>query len=151
MVKTFTGPAPDASVSWTAEWCQADIGAANGHGNARSVARVQSIITNGGEVDDIRLLSPETIELIFNEQSNGVDLVLGMPVRFGIGYGLPSEFLPVPADARICFWGGWGGSLVINDLDHRMTITYMMNRMEAGLVGDERGFALIAAALAAVA
>ena len=32
MVKTFTGPAPDASVSWTSEWRQADIGAANGHG-----------------------------------------------------------------------------------------------------------------------
>lgn len=151
MVKTFTGPAPDASVAWTSEWRQADIGAANGHGNARSVARAQSVITNGGEVDGIRLLSPKTIDLIFDEQANGTDLVLGVPARFGIGYGLPNEMMPVPPDSRLCFWGGWGGSMVINDLDHRMTITYMMNRMEAGLVGDTRGFELIMAAMLAVA
>ncbi|MCU1360118.1 MAG: putative lactone hydrolase [Ilumatobacteraceae bacterium] len=151
MIKTFTGPAPDATVSWTPEWRQADIGAANGHGNARSVARVQSIITNGGQVDGVRLLSPATIDMIFDEQANGTDLVLGIPVRFGIGYGLPSSSLPVPADMRLCYWGGWGGSVVVNDLDHRMTVTYMMNRMETGLVGDARGFDLLAAALAAVA
>jgi CubicO group peptidase (beta-lactamase class C family) len=151
MVKTFTGPAPAAEVSWTSEWRQADIGAANGHGNARSVARVQSLISNGGEVDGIRLLRPETIELIFREQANGTDLVLGIPARFGIGYGLPSESMPVPADAKICYWGGWGGSIVVNDLDHRMTVTYMMNRMDAGLVGDTRGFALLLAAAEAVA
>ncbi len=150
MVKTFTGPAPDASVSWTSEWRQADIGAANGHGNARSVARAQSVITNGGEVDGVRLLSPKTIDLIFDQQANGTDLVLGVPTRFGIGYGLPNEMMPVPPDTRLCFWGGWGGSLVVNDLDHRMTITYMMNRMEGGLVGDTRGFDLIMAAMAAV-
>ncbi len=147
MVKTFTGPSPDASVSWTPEWRQADIGAANGHGNARSVARVQSVISNGGQVDGISLLSPRTIDLIFDEQANGVDLVLGVASRFGIGYGLPNELMPVPPDSRICFWGGWGGSLVINDLDHHTTVTYMMNRMEGGLVGDVRGFELVIAAL----
>ena len=150
MVKTFTGPSPDASVSWTPEWRQADIGAANGHGNARSVARVQSVISNGGQVDGISLLSPDTIDLIFDEQANGVDLVLGVASRFGIGYGLPNELMPVPPDSRICFWGGWGGSLVVNDLDHRATVTYMMNRMEGGLVGDVRGFELVIAALSAV-
>ena len=150
LVKTFTGPAPDASVAWTPEWRQADIGAANGHGNARSVARVQSVITNGGAVDGVQLLSEKTIDLIFQEQASGVDQVLMVPCRFGIGYGIPSAMLPLPLDARVCFWGGWGGSMVINDLDHHMTITYMMNRMEAGLVGDTRGFDLIAAAMAVV-
>jgi CubicO group peptidase (beta-lactamase class C family) len=149
MVKTFTGPAPDASVAWTSEWRQADIGAANGHGNARSVAKVQAAVSNGGIAGGTRLLSQDTIDLIFDEQSNGMDLVLGVPVRFGIGYALPNEMMPVPADSRLCFWGGWGGSIVINDLDHRMTLAYMMNRMEAGLVGDTRGFELIIAAMTA--
>jgi CubicO group peptidase (beta-lactamase class C family) len=151
MIKTFTGPAPDATVAWTSEWRQADIGAANGHGNARSVARAQSIVSNGGEVDGVRLLSPKTIELIFDQQASGTDLVLGIPVSFGIGYGLSGDMLPVEFDSKLCFWGGWGGSMVVNDLDHRMTITYMMNRMEGGLVGDTRGFDLIMAAMAAVA
>ncbi len=151
LVKTFTGPAPDATECWTSEWRQADIGAANGHGNARSVARVQSLITNGGEVDGVRLLSPATIDRIFDVQIDNVDIVLGVPQRFGLGYGLPCEGMPFAMDAKLCFWGGWGGSMVINDIDHGMTVTYMMNRMEAGLVGDMRGFDLIAAAFAAVA
>jgi CubicO group peptidase (beta-lactamase class C family) len=50
----------------------------------------------------------------------------------------------------VCFWGGWGGSAIIVDLDHRMTIAYVMNRMEGGLLGDARGEGLIRAAYAAV-
>ncbi|MBI2766387.1 MAG: beta-lactamase family protein [Chloroflexi bacterium] len=151
-VKTFTGPAPDASVAWTEAWRRAEIGAANGHGNARSVARAQSVVANGGEVDGVRLLSPKTIDLIFQEQANGMDLVLGVPARFGIGYGLPDAvtFPYLLQDGRICFWGGWGGSLIIVDCDRRMTVSYMMNRMEAGVVGDPRGEGLVRAAYAAV-
>jgi CubicO group peptidase (beta-lactamase class C family) len=138
-VKTFMGPAPDASDANTAAWRRADIGAANGHGNARSVARILSVISRGGEVDGIRLLQPETIELIFREQSDGIDLVLGVPLRFGIGYGLPvPATLPYVPDEKICFWGGWGGSVIIMDVGRRMTIAYMMNKMGPGIIGSDR-------------
>ena len=40
-------------------------------------------------LDGVRLLGPDTIELIFQEQAHGTDLVLGVPLRWGIGYGLP--------------------------------------------------------------
>lgn len=148
--KTFTGPAPDATVAWTEGWRRAEIGAANGHGNARSVARVQSVLACGGEVRGRRFLSPETCELALREQSNGIDLVLGVPLRFGIGYGLASPTVPYIPSGRSCFWGGWGGSLILIDLDHRMTIAYVMNRMEAGLVGDFRGEAMVNAVYAEV-
>jgi CubicO group peptidase (beta-lactamase class C family) len=152
MVKTFTGPLPDASVSWTPEWRRAQIGAANGHGNARSVARIQAVVANGGEVDGVRLLTPDTIDLIFREQSNGVDLVLGTPLRFGIGYSLPQpDSFPYIPEGRICFWGGWGGSMIVIDLDRRVTISYMMNKMAGGLVGNTTSAALITAAYAALA
>lgn len=150
-VKTFTGPAPSADVAWTAEWRQADIGAANGHGNARSIALLQSIVSNGGVgPDGTKYLSPATIDQVFREQSNGVDQVLGLPVRFGIGYALPSESSPhLPPDRTICYWGGWGGSSIVNVLDRNMTVAYMMNRMAEGLLGDPRGFGLVSAALEA--
>lgn len=152
VVKTFTGPAPDASEAWTSEWRQADIGAANGHGNARSVALAQSAISNGGVVNGMRLLSHDAIDQIFRVQSDGPDHVLMMPVRFGIGFGLPNETVPhLPAGRKVCFWGGWGGSAVVNDIDNGMTVTYMMNRMAEGLLGDDRGFSLIRAAFDAVA
>jgi CubicO group peptidase (beta-lactamase class C family) len=152
VVKTFTGPAPSADVAWTPEWRAADIGAANGHGNARSIALLQSIVGNGGVgPDGERYLSGDTIEQVFREQSHGVDLVLGLPVRFGIGYALPNESAPfLPPDRRICYWGGWGGSSIVNVCDRNMTVAYMMNRMEEGLLGDARGFDLVSAAIAAV-
>jgi CubicO group peptidase (beta-lactamase class C family) len=151
VVKTFTGPPADAAAANTAAWRLADIGAANGHGNARSVARILSVISRGGEVDGVRLLRPETIELIFREQSNGVDLVLGVPMRFGIGYGLPQlDTLPYVPDEKICFWGGWGGSVIIMDLDRRMTISYMMNRMGPGIIGSDRSEQYVRASYEAV-
>ncbi len=150
VVKTFTGPAPGAEASWTKEWRQADIGAANGHGNARSLAIAQSAITNGGVINGTKLLSQDTIEQIFRVQSDGPDLVLMMPVKFGIGYGLPNETYPFLQDRRICLWGGWGGSVIINDVDNGMTITYVMNRMADGLLGDVRGQSLAVAAFEAI-
>jgi CubicO group peptidase (beta-lactamase class C family) len=146
-MRTFLGPPVDALAALTPEWRQADIGAANGHGNARSVALAQSAMSHGGVANGVKLLSPDTIEIVFREQAHNLDLVLMQPLRFGIGYGLPEPttypFLPV--DGKVCFWGGWGGSFVINDLDHGFTFAYMMNRMEPELTGDPRGSGLIEA------
>ena len=148
--KTMTGPVPDAAAANTSDWRGADMGACNGHGNARSVARIMSALALGGEVDGIRLLSQKTIDVIFDEQSNGVDLVLGVPLRFGIGYGLPIlETVPYLPDERICFWGGWGGSVIVMDLDRRMTISYMMNKMGPGVIGSDRSEAYVRAAYSA--
>jgi CubicO group peptidase (beta-lactamase class C family) len=138
-VKTLTGPLVPAEVANTPGWRRADIGAANGHANARSVARIMSVVARGGEVDGVRLLSQDTIDLIFREQQNGIDLVLGVPLRFGIGYGLPQlDILPWIPDERICYWGGWGGSMIVMDVGRRMTISYMMNKMGPGIVGSDR-------------
>ena len=150
-VKTFTGPTPNAEDANTPGWRNADIGAANGHANARSVARVMSVIPRGGEVDGIKLLSPQTIDLIFREQSNGIDLVLGVPLRFGIGYGLPlADTIPYIPDGKICFWGGWGGSVIAVDLGRRMTISYTMNKMGAGVIGSDRAEQYVRAIYAAL-
>ena len=116
---------PGRNTSWTEGWRRADIGAANGHGNARSVARLQSAVACGGEVDGVRLLSPQTIDRIFEVQSDGIDLVIGIPLKFGVGYSLLPE-------GRVCAWGGYGGSLVIIDVDRRMTFAYVMNKMAPG-------------------
>ena len=76
--------------------------------------------------------------------------MLGVPIRFGIGYGLPSPETPILTDHRACFWGGWGGSVIAVDMDAHLTVAYMMNKMGTGLVGDDRGIGLVMAAQAAV-
>jgi len=153
MVKTFTGPPLPAATANTAAWRRADIGACNGHGNAASVARILSAISLGGSAGGVRLLSGKTIDLIFQQQSSGVDRVLGIPLRWGIGFGLPqpSAVASLPDEDRICFWGGWGGSMIIMDLGRRMTISYMMNRMAPGIIGSTRSEAYLSAIYRAMA
>jgi CubicO group peptidase (beta-lactamase class C family) len=140
MVKTFTGPAPDPAVANTDAWRAADIGAANGHANARALARILSVISLGGSVGGVRLLRPETIEKIFEVQVEGPDLVLALhPVKWGLGFGLPlPESIPFVPDEKICFWGGWGGSWETMNPDRRTTIAYVMNKMGPGIEGSER-------------
>jgi CubicO group peptidase (beta-lactamase class C family) len=142
MRKTFHATPTDAETVEAADtiaWRRADMGAVNGHGNARSIARALSPISLGGKANGVQLLSPATIDLIFQEQANGIDRVLGVPLRWGIGFGLPQpETFPYIPDERICFWGGWGGSMIVMNPDRRTTFAYVMNKMGQGLSGSER-------------
>jgi CubicO group peptidase (beta-lactamase class C family) len=144
--KTFTGPVADAGAANTPAWRRAELGALNGHGNARSVARILRVLALGGAAGGVRLLSPDAIGLIFDEQSHGPDLVLGVPLRFGIGYALPeTETVPYIPQGRACYWGGWGGSVILMDLDARTTMSYMMNKMGPGIIGSDRSEAYVRA------
>lgn len=146
-IRTFLSAPIDAAMTRNAWWRRAEIPAANGHGNARSVAAAQSVVAGRGEARGVRLLSEGTCRRIFEVQSDGVDLVLGVPLRFGMGYGLSSETMPIGPEA--CFWGGYGGSLVVMDQASGLTVAYVMNRMEAGIVGDARGASILQAAVTA--
>ncbi|WP_072802903.1 serine hydrolase domain-containing protein [Rhodococcoides yunnanense] len=152
MMRTMTGPVPDANAANTIEWRRADLGALNGHSNARALVRTMSVISRGGTVDGVSLLSEKTIDHIFEEQARGRDLVLGVPLRWGIGYGLPEPAtLPYIPDERICFWGGWGGSLTIMLPEQKMTISYIMNKMARGSIGSDRSAVYVRRILEAVA
>jgi CubicO group peptidase (beta-lactamase class C family) len=63
-------------------------------------------------------------------------------VRLGIGFGINGDEVPISPNPRACYWGGWGGSVVLNDLDARMTFAYAMNRMGQGIDLDVRGVGL---------
>ena len=97
------------------------------------------------------LLPKKTIDRIFDVQAAGRDLVLGIGVTFGVGYGLNSPRNPISPNARVCYWGGWGGSLVVNDVDAGFTLAYVMNRMGEGTVGDDRAHTLLRALYAELA
>ena len=132
-----------AEESFTIPWRRAEIPAAGGHGNARSVALAQCAVSAGGSAQGIDLLSPQIVDRIFDVQAAGRDLVLGIGVTFGVGYGLNSPRAPISPNARVCYWGGWGGSLVVNDVDAGFTMAYVMNRMGEGTVGDDRAHAIL--------
>lgn len=138
--KTMRNPALDIAIANTPTWRKADLGAASGFGNARGVARIMSAVSLGGTVDGLELLSEETVELIFEEQVKGIDLATGERLHRGVGFALTGKdtstsWIP---EGKICFWGGLGGSIVIMDVKRRMTIAYVMNKMEMVGLGNYR-------------
>ncbi len=149
--RTFANPGVDATEPRKRAWRAAEIPAANGQGNARSIVRAQTAMANGGKAFGKTIMSEAGTKRIFDKQTEGVDLVLGLPVSFGMGYGLNSASTPVSPNANTAFWGGYGGSSVIIDQDARLCFSYVMNRMESGLLGDPRGFGLAAAMYMSVA
>lgn len=124
------------------EWREAELPAANGHGNARALARVAGALARGGEIDGRRLLGASPLERALEQQHYATDLVLGVPVRWSLGFALVSREMPLSPNRRTLFWGGWGGSLVVVDLDAHLGFAYAMNRMASGTLGDARGFGL---------
>ena len=138
-------PVLRAEQSWEIPWRRAELPAVNGHGNARGVALAQSVVSCGGTARGVDLLTPAVVERIFDVQAAGRDLVLGIGVTFGVGYGLNSPRNPISPNARVCYWGGWGGSLVVNDVDAGITMAFVMNRMGQGTVGDDRAHGILRA------
>jgi CubicO group peptidase (beta-lactamase class C family) len=139
LIPTITNPLLNMDDCNGAAWRGVSVAGANGHGNARSIARAQAVVSHGGELDGVRLLSAGTIERIFDVQADGLDKVLLTPMRFGIGYALPQPAsAPAVPAGRVCWWTGYGGAIVVNDLEHRASVAYAMNRMENHFVSSAR-------------
>ncbi len=134
-------PPLEVSETRTRAWRGAEIPAAGGTGNARSVAEVQSLLANGGVAKGKRILSEAGCRKALELQIEGPDLILGIPARFGMGFGLAGGAVPLPNPNTI-YWGGYGGSLVIIDMDARTTFAYAMNKMAGTTTGDMRAFSL---------
>lgn len=60
-------------------WRRADLGALNGHGNARAIATLQSILACG-EANGVRLMSESGRERVLEQQSDGVDAFLRLQI-----------------------------------------------------------------------
>ena len=143
-------PGIDVSATKTRAWRGAEIPAAGGTGNARSVALVHTILANGGVAKGKRFMPEAGCRKALELQIEGTDLILGMPARYGMGFGLAGGMVPLPSPNSM-YWGGYGGSIVIIDMDAHTTFSYVMNKMAGTTSGDARGFSLVMAMWAALA
>jgi CubicO group peptidase (beta-lactamase class C family) len=148
LLRTIANPFLTMKVCNGEAWRRGAVGAAGGHGNARGVARAQAVVSHGGALDGVRLLGADTIDRIFDVQADGTDLVLGLPLAFGTGYGLPTASAPAIPAGRACWWTGYGGAIVVNDLDRRTTIAYTPNQLVEHMVSSSRTDAYVTTALA---
>lgn len=118
----------------TAKWRKAEIPAANGHGTARSIAKLYGALAIGGSRDGVHVLSPETIEMARQTESDGKDLVLGqLHTRFGLGFMLGTEDVSMGPNKDAMGHGGAGGSLGFADPDNKISLGFTMNQMHPGI------------------
>jgi CubicO group peptidase (beta-lactamase class C family) len=125
------------------EWRRAEIPAANGHTNARSLARLYGALARGGEQDGYRVLSAESVARCREEQSRGLDRVLQLDSRFGLGFMLSMPGAELGPNPRSFGHAGAGGSLGFADVDAGIGFGYTMNKAESGLMVDARPTALM--------
>ncbi len=145
-----TNPGIDVSETKTRAWRGAEIPAAGGTANARAIAEIHAILANGGVARGKRFMSEAGCRKALELQIEGTDKIMGVPARFGLGFGLPGGLVPLPHPNSL-FWGGYGGSLAVIDMDARTTFGFAMNKMVGTTTGDMRGFGLLMAMWEALA
>jgi CubicO group peptidase (beta-lactamase class C family) len=124
---------------------RSENGGMGGHGNARAVAKIHSALVTD-EVAGVRVLSKETRERILETQTNGLDLLMEFPVRWGLGFALETPLFANELGHRVAYWGGNGGSLGFVDFDERMTVSFVMNRWIEGPYEQIRNLRILKAA-----
>jgi CubicO group peptidase (beta-lactamase class C family) len=126
---------------------QAEIPGANAITNARSLARMYAACV--GEVDETRLLSPETVERARTQQVRGPDAVTIAESRFGLGFRLSTAGVPMLGEHSFGH-NGAGGAQGFADTQSRIGFGYVQNQMGASPAGEPRTAGLISALGAAL-
>jgi CubicO group peptidase (beta-lactamase class C family) len=118
----------------------------NGHGNARSVARIYAALAGGGRLGDVILLSSEEIEGARTLQWDEVCAMTERHYRYALGFFLNTPGLvPMGDNPRAFGHPGAGGALGFADPERGLSFAYSPNFMCAGSGSGERCSALVSA------
>lgn len=112
-----------------------EMPAANGITNASSLAKMYAATVS--DVDGVRLLSPEVMRAASAQAVGGPDAALVVETRFGMGFMLDNETVPLLGPNAFGHAGA-GGSLGQADPDSGVGYGYVMNQMLGGIAGDPR-------------
>lgn len=105
----------------------AEIPSANGFFDARSLARVYGAIARGGEIDGVRILARSTVDAASTKHVRSRDYVVGFPMGWRLGYH--QGFISGRQLPRAFGHFGFGGAGAWCDLDTRMSLAFVTNRM----------------------
>ncbi len=124
---------------------KACIPSANGHFNARSLARMYAAHANGGQVDGVRLVSKERIAEMQRILTRLPDRVIFMPIPKGVGFmmggTLPdmtgAQVVGVTGPRSTAFGhSGAGGSTAFADPEVGLAVAVTINKMQNSLQGE---------------
>ena len=127
----------DLEFANSAAWRAAEVPAINGHGSARGVARFFAGLLGGGELDGVRLVSPESVARMSAGELTAIDALLDEEVTWGFGVWVDDDGYGM---------GGLGGALAMTDPELGLAYAYVTRRMGT----HERAEAMDAAVRAAL-
>jgi CubicO group peptidase (beta-lactamase class C family) len=107
----------------------AEIPAANGIANARSLARMFASII--GAVDGVRCLSSAAVDRARHVQWRGLDVVMGAENALGLGFLLPTEWCPLSGPGSFGT-AGFGGSRAWANPELGLAFAYTPNLCSLG-------------------
>jgi CubicO group peptidase (beta-lactamase class C family) len=105
---------------------QAELPAANGIADARSLARMYAALAGGGEVDGVRLVSPAVIDRFTRPDATTEDT----GSTYGLGYHFLSPPFAVEGAGDGAFGhGGAGGQLAFADPERGLSFGFVKTQM----------------------
>lgn len=110
-------------------WVRGSFASANGHGNARAIARLYGGLAGDGTIDGETLLSRELIADATREHWDAMDRMTSRPFRFGCGLMLSCDAFPFGGQRRNFGHTGIGGAIGFGDPERRLGFSYCGNRM----------------------
>ena len=152
--RSFTSPRGLHSVAAlnTSEARTSSFPGFGGTGTARSLGKFYAMLACGGQLDERRFFTPETIGQMATTLTQGHDRVLLMETAFSAG------FMRDPVDAggrktrtifgpslRAFGHPGAGGSHAFADPEHGIAFAYVMNQMEPGVLPHTKCLRLVEA------
>jgi CubicO group peptidase (beta-lactamase class C family) len=114
---------------------ECELPSSNGIASAAAIARMYAALVR--PVDGVRVFDDATITRATTPQIEGTDVVIGAPMRYGLGFAL-GDALSSAARPSAFGHSGAGGSLGLADPEHGVGFGYVMNRMQVGLAEDRR-------------
>lgn len=140
----------DTAAHNTAEFRTAGIPSFGGFGTARAMARIYAALANGGEIDGVRLLSPEAVARATTDQwEDEADGTTGQPMRMSMGFwkNMDGRMMMGPNPEAFGHYGS-GGARALADPERNLALAYVTNLQSEGLGTGARTEAVVEAAFA---
>jgi CubicO group peptidase (beta-lactamase class C family) len=134
----FNNPKHEINFYNKENWQTAEVPSMNGHGNARSIAKIYDIFVNDLILEKNILLSKSSIKKCLTENDTRVDESLMLPIRWSqVGLILRGGWL-FGKNKESFGHNGWGGSLGFADPILGIGVAYTTNKINPTMASDQR-------------
>ncbi len=134
----FNNPQHEINFYNNEKWQTAEVPSMNGHGNARSIAKIYDIFVNDLILEKNILLSKSSIKKCLTESTSRIDESLMLPIRWSqVGLILRGGWL-FGKNKESFGHNGWGGSLGFADPELGIGVSYTTNKINPTMASDQR-------------